>query len=45
MVESGKGELELLEVFMRGHKLWGLQVSVEVMGQAVNGLDEVGDES
>ncbi len=24
MMEGGEGELELLEIFMRGHELWGL---------------------
>ncbi len=36
-----KGKLKLLEVFTRGHNLWGLQVPAEEMGKAVAGMDAV----
>ncbi len=45
LLEGCKGELELLEVVERGHKLWGPKVPAEVMGKAVAGLDAIGNES
>ncbi len=45
LVEGCKGKLELLGVFARGQKLWGLQVLAEVAANAVTGLDVVENDS